>query len=167
MPAALLRADSLLKDLARPARHLPWPALALTILAAGAIYGALMGTYSLASAQRYLMILYAAAKVPLLIFATTAVCLPGFFVMNTVLGLRDDFARVMRAILAGQAALTAALASLAPITEFCYQCGVSYQRALIVNALMFTLATAVGQVVLLRRYRPLTAEPSRSEERRV
>src|SRR5262249_6219663 len=103
----------------------------------------------------------AAVKVPLLIFVTTVVCLPGFFVLNTVLGLREDFGRAMRAILAGQAGLTVALASLGPITRFAYVSGVDHRQALLFNALMFTVATVIGQVVMLRRYRELTAQPGR------
>jgi hypothetical protein len=106
------------------------------------------------------MIVYAAVKVPLLIFVTTAVCLPGFFVLNTVLGLRDDFGRAIRAIFAGQAGLTVALASLGPITRFAYSSGVNHRQALLFNAAMFTVATAIGQVVLVRRYRELTSDPA-------
>src|SRR6185295_6444086 len=101
MHATLTAADRLIKDLGRSGRPLPTArALALAVLIAGPVYGAFMGSFHLVSAERALMVLYAAAKVPLLIFATSAVCLPGFFVLTTVLGLRDDFGRAIRAILA-------------------------------------------------------------------
>jgi hypothetical protein len=161
MRALLANADGIIKDLGRPLRPIPWPMLALVVLCAGPIYGAFMGSYALESAERVWVVVFSAVKVPLLILATTLVCMPGFLVLNTVLGLRDDLNAAVRAIMAGQAALTVALASLGPITRFFYQCGAPYNSALIFNALMFTVATAVGQVVLLRRYRPLTAEPVR------
>jgi hypothetical protein len=126
---------------------------AAVVAVAGPLYGALMGSFALTSAERLLMVLYAALKMPLLIFATTAVCLPGFFVLNTVLGLRADFARAMRAILGSQAALTVALASLGPLTRFFYFCGASHRGALLFNAAMFTVATAVAQLIVIRRYR--------------
>ena len=167
MRALLASADGIVKDLGRPVRPIAWPVLALVVLCAGPIYGAFMGSYALASAERLWMLLFSAAKVPLLILATTAVCMPGFFVLNTVLGLRDDLGAAVRAIMGGQAALTLALASLGPITRFFYQCGATYNSALIFNALMFTVATGIGQVVLLRRYRSLTSDPVRGGRHRL
>jgi hypothetical protein len=131
---------------------------AAIVAAAGPLYGAMMGSFFW-SPERVLMVVYAAAKVPVLIFATTAVCLPGFFVLNTVLGLRADLGRAMRAILGSQAALTVALASLGPLTRFFYFCGATHRGALLFNAAMFTLATAAAQVALVRRYGPLTRDP--------
>jgi hypothetical protein len=128
------------------------PALVLIF---GALYGASMGSFRLHSPERLLLVLYSGVKVPLLLFATSAVCLPGFFVLNTVLGLRDDLKEALRAILAGQAGLSVALASLAPLTRFWYFSSESHRAALLFNAAMFTLATLAGQVIMLRYYRPL------------
>lgn len=129
----------------------------LLIVISGAIYGAVMGSFHLVSFERSALMLYGAIKVPLLIFLTTLICLPAFFVINSALGLRRDFPVAARAVLSAQAALTLALASLAPFTRFVYFCGVTHTRALVFNAAMFTLATLIGQVILLRRYRPLIA----------
>jgi hypothetical protein len=129
--------------------------LVLIILAYGAVYGAVMGTFLLDAPQRYLQILYSATKVPLLLLSTTALCLPGFFVLNTVLGLRDDLRAAIHAILAGQAALSVALAALGPVTHFWYWSEESYRGALLFNAGMFTLATIAGQAAIRRYYRPL------------
>jgi hypothetical protein len=113
------------------------------------------------------MILYAAIKAPLLITATTLVCLPGFFVLNTVLGLRRDFARAIRGVLVSQAVLTIALASLGPLTRFAYFSGITHREALLFNAAMFTLATILAQVILLRHYRPLVAQTVSGSRHRV
>jgi hypothetical protein len=166
---ALVAADGLVKELGRPRTEglLDWRALAVLVLVAGAVYGAIMGSYALHSPERLLMVLYAGVKVPLLIFATSAVCMPAFFVLNTVLGLRPDFGRAVRAVLAGQAALTVALASLGPLTRFVYFCGVSHRAALLVNAAMFTAGTVAAQVVMWRRYRVLMQEPGRGAGHRV
>ena len=130
--------------------------MVMTILSAAA-YGAVMGSWRLDSAERWLLPLYVAIKTPLLIYATTLICLPGYFVLNTVLGLRADFAAAIRAILAGQAALAVALVSLAPITKFIYTCGADKREALLFNAAVFAVATLAAQVVTFRRYRPLIA----------
>jgi hypothetical protein len=159
--SALARADELIKSLGRPAvaaaRGESWRQLAVLVLIAGAIYGGFMGSFALRSPERLLMVLYAAVKVPILIFATGLVCLPGFFVVNSVLGLRNDFPLAVRAVLAGQAALTVSLASLGPITRLIYVSGASHRWALLTNAAMFTVATGVAQAIMLRRYRLLIA----------
>src|SRR5690242_17256496 len=86
--------------------------LVFTILIFAPCYGALMGSYRLDSAERWLQIFYSAVKLPILLFATSAICLPGFFVLNSILGLRDDFAEALGAILAGQAGLSVVLTAL-------------------------------------------------------
>jgi hypothetical protein len=159
--AILAHHDRIIKQLGRPrpgdAAALPWPALIALVALAGPIYGLVMGSYALDSPHRALMSVYSALKVPLLIIGTTLVCLPGFFAFNTVAGLRNDFGAAIRAILAGQAALTVALASLAPLTAVAYASGIPYRSSLLFNAAMFTLATGFAQTVMRRRYRPLIA----------
>ncbi|MCG8407266.1 MAG: hypothetical protein MI923_18870 [Phycisphaerales bacterium] len=129
--------------------------LFLLVVVFGPVYGAIMGSYAVDSADRLLQVVFAASKVPLLLFTTSVICLPGFFVLNTVLGLRDDFSTTIRAIVAGQAALSIVLASLAPFTRFFYYSSNSYQNAILFNAFMFAIATAAGHMVMLRYYRIL------------
>jgi len=159
MRAALAHTDQFLRGsgafasrqaAARPAWWLPAMIVSFT-----PIYGLFMGSFDLSSPERILMMLYSGLKVPLLLFATTALCLPGFFVLNTIMGLRDDLREALQAILAGQAGLSIALASLAPVTRFWYfSCG-SYRTALLFNAGMFTVATLAGQIIMMRYYREL------------
>jgi len=138
------------------------PAARIALMAAaGAVYGAVMGSFDLSETQRLWLMLFGALKVPLLIAATTLICLPAYFVLNTVLGLRRDFAAAFRAVLAAQAAMTVALASLAPITRLVYFSAIDHRQAVLFNAAMFAVATAAAQVVLLRRYRPLIARAPR------
>jgi hypothetical protein len=157
--AVLARTDVAIRALGRPRlaeqSGETWRRLAVMVVVAGSIYGAFMGSFWLVSPERLLMVAYAAVKVPILIFGTSVVCLPGFFVLNTVLGLRGDFGRALRAVLAGQAALTVTLASLGPLTRFAYFSGVDHRWALLTNAAMFTVATGIAQLVMLRRYREL------------
>lgn len=139
------------------ARTLRARVLVALICVAGLLYGAFMGSYELRTPARLEMVAYSAVKAPILIFATTALCLPGFFVLNSVAGLRRDFERAFGAILAGQAGLTVALASLAPFVAFFYASGVSYRAALLLNAGFFAVATGAGHIIMLRNYRPLIA----------
>lgn len=117
------------------------------------LYGAVCGAWS----TRTLQILYSSVKVPLMLASTTALCLPSFFVLNSILGLRDDFDRAVRGILCAQATLGIALASLAPITALIYVSGCGYAGATLTNGAMFLAATALGQWTLARHYRPLIA----------
>jgi len=130
--------------------------LLVAIVVAGALYGAAMGAWRL-EGERWKLVVFVAIKSPLLIMATTAVVLPAFFVLNTVAGLRDDFGAALRAIFVGQAGLTLALASLAPITQLVYLSGVGHRAAIMTNAAMFTVAAVVAQVVMVRHYRGLIA----------
>lgn len=138
-----------------------WWFYPLIVLLAGGVYGATMGSWDLSTAERWRMIPYAGLKVPLLVLATTAVCLPGYFVLSSVLGLRADFRAALAAIAAGQAATALSLASLAPLTRFVYVSGIGHQGALMFSAAMFTLAAGAGYAITIRRYRPLLARSRR------
>ena len=159
MRAAMIQTDAFLRGTglfdadARPAR--PWWWLPAIIVAFAPIYGGVMGSFRLDSPERIWQVAYSASKVPLLLLATSLLCLPGSFVLNTVLGLRDDFRESMQAILAGQAGLSIALATLAPFTRLWYFSTPSYRAALLFNAGAFTVATIAGHIVMFRYYRPL------------
>lgn len=89
------------------------------------------------------------------------VALPSFWVLNRLLGLGDDFGKVLRALVATQATLTIVLASLAPLTLLYYCSADNYQGAILFNAMMFATAAVAAQWRLSRYYRPLIAENSR------
>lgn len=142
----------------------------LTVLVFGPLYGLVMGSYTFVSGEReftdqlYQMV-YSGIKVPLLLAITVIVSLPSFFVINTLLGLRDDFRDVLRAIVSAQAGLALILASLLPITLFIYVSvdpqAAGYQTAVLFNALMFGLASVASQLLLAQYYRPLVRENPR------
>jgi hypothetical protein len=119
------------------------------------IYGAVMGTYRFVAAERLLQVLYSGVKLPILLLVTLALCMPGFFVLNTLLGLRRDFPEACRAILAGQAVMSVALASLAPLTRVWYFSTESHRAALIFNMAMLAVAALAGQATIIRHYGPL------------
>ncbi|MBY0111308.1 MAG: hypothetical protein K2Y21_00695 [Phycisphaerales bacterium] len=132
----------------------------LLILFLSPIYGLAMGASDPTGERAWYMV-YSALKMPLMIDCSAALCLPGFFTITTVLGLRDAWRDSIRAIALSQAAMAATLASLAPVTLFIYANGVSHRAALLTNGGMFLLAAALAQVTLWRHYRPLLNQSRR------
>jgi hypothetical protein len=129
----------------------------------GLVYGAAMGMFRALSAQPQwaLQILYSAVKVPLLLIATFVISLPSFYVLNSLLGLRNDFARSVRSLIAAQAGLAIVLASLSPLTLLWYVSSAKYQQALLFNGAMFAVASIAAQRLVRGYYRPLIAADRR------
>ncbi len=161
MAAAIFHdADALLRGRgAFAAGHpkVPWARVVLLLVAGGLCYGAAMGSYG----ARLWQAVFSAVKVPILLSAATLICLPSFFVANTVLGLRDDFAAATRGVLTAQATVALVLASMAPVTLLGYVSITDYKLAIFVNGVFFALAAAAGQLTLQRHYRPLVAKNPR------
>lgn len=131
----------------------PWRTLVLLVAVCAALYGIAMGSFG----GRTLQALYSACKVPLLIGGATLVCVPNFYVVNMLLGLRDDWHRACRGILAAQGTATIALVALSPCTLVLYASSDHYELCLVGNGLVFAIATGAGQVTSNRHYRPLIA----------
>ena len=83
------------------------------------------------------------------------VSLPSFFVINSLLGVRDDFNQVLRALVATQAGLSIVLASFAPVTAMWYVSFEDYNASKMFNLLMFGLASILAQMLLRKYYQPL------------
>jgi hypothetical protein len=158
---ALLRiADDVLRGEARSSGQAPaidssWRTLTWFVVGFGMFYGGVMGTYGGFGGPRMWQVVYSAVKVPFLLFTTFLLSLPSFFVVNTLLGLRSDFARALRALLSTQAGLTIILSALAPYTAFWYVTGSRYQPAILWNGVMFAVASLSAQWMLRRSYQPL------------
>jgi hypothetical protein len=158
---ALLRiAGDVLRGEARspyqaPAIDASWRTLTWLVVGFGMFYGGVMGTYGGFGGPRMWQVVYSAVKVPFLLFTTFLLSLPSFFVVNTLLGLRSDFARALRALLSTQAGLTIILSALAPYTAFWYVSGSRYQPAILWNGVMFAVASLSAQWMLRRSYQPL------------
>jgi hypothetical protein len=123
----------------------------------GLFYGAVMGSFrALASQPQWArQMLYSGTKVPLLLSASFAISLPSFYVLNSLLGLRRDFAKAVRALVAAQAGLAIILASLAPFTLLWYASSSGYSEALLFNGAMFAVASFSAQWLVRGYYRPL------------
>jgi len=139
------------------ALSVPWLCIARLVTTAGILYGAVMGALGMNPTG----VLYSGLKLPVLLAFALAICLPNFYAMHAVLGLRDDFAAAVRGILSAQGTLAIALCALAPVTGFFYACGISYPEALLWNGVAFVLAMICGQFTLVRHYRVLIARNRR------
>ncbi len=155
----LATADTLLRG--QTGRRLAWPTMVLVIVCFAPIYGGAMGAYGLVRPERLLQVCFSAMKAPLLLLVTTGLCLPGFFVVSTVVGVRDDFGPSVRAILRGQAAMSLILASLAPVIGFVYVSGVGYANALLLNGLLFAIGAGAAQMVMRLDYAALVRKRRR------
>jgi hypothetical protein len=146
-------ADSLLRSKApdRFVAELSGRRLVVLLVASGFAYGAVMGCSTL----RPLQILYSGVKVPILLTAASIVCLPNFFVVNTLLGLREDFRAVVRGLVAAPVTMALVLASLAPFTALAYLSSGDYHFAVVFNGVMFLVASIASHVQLGRVYAPL------------
>lgn len=162
MSLLLTHADDLIRgrttNSARPTTLLHLVAL-ITLF--GLFYGTVMGAFGGVQGQRALQLLYSGVKVPLLLLVTFALSLPSFFVLNTLLGVRADFAASLRALVATQAVLTIVLASFAPFTALWYASSGAYRPAILFNAAMFGVASVAAQGLLRRWYAPLIARNPR------
>ncbi len=123
----------------------------------GAFYGCAMGSFGGIDDGRGWQILVSGVKVPLFLLGAFALSLPSFFVLNSLLGVRADFGTALLALTRSQAGLAVVLAALAPYTLFWYASSANYPWALMVNGLMFALASLAGQFLLRVFYRPLIA----------
>ena|ERR1700722_8392721 len=158
---AFARVDRLLRGDDRAEQRPRIADILAILIVAGCWYGTVMGTYSGIGLTHWRQMFYSAAKVPLLLSATFWLSVPSFYVLNSLLGLRPDFGRAIAAVIGAQAVLTVILAALAPFTEFFYVSGCNYDDAILFNGFMFAIASAGGQVVLWRSYRPLIARDRR------
>lgn len=148
----------------------PLGKVAAIVLICGPIYGAAMGSYAFTVGERDFLaqmpqLIYSGIKVPLLLCFTVAISLPSFFVINTLLGLRDDFREALGAIVSAQAGLTLILVSLFPITLFFYcslpPAGSRYPMAVLFNAAMFAVASISAQILLSAYYTKLVDRNAR------
>ena len=121
----------------------------------GMFYGCIMGSFAGVFGDRIFQVIFSAVKVPILLIVTFCLSLPFFFVLNTLYGLREDFRKVLRSLLATQACVTIILMSLSPLTALWYFSFDSYRTAILVNFIMFSFAASSSQIVLRRFYKPL------------
>ncbi len=148
--ADLLRSDG---EYAAASLHLPVRKIIAITVGTSFVYGFVMGSHD----GQLLQSIYSGCKVPMLMLVATVIALPSFYVVNLLLGLRDDFTEALRGVLVTQAAVSVCLLSLAPVVVTAYLSSDSYPFATFANGACFLIASVSGQFVLSEYYRPLIA----------
>ena len=114
-----------------------------TLMGLSALYGAATGAYA-SPAQA----VSAAIKLPLLFLGTLAICFPGFFVIQVLVGSRLRLAQVLALVLGALSLSTILLAAVVPITLFFLCTGANYYFLTLLHVLIVLGAGLLGMVVL-------------------
>ena len=127
--------------------------LSMVILVLGLLYGACMGCYALFRSgdptERFLQLVAATGKVPVLFLLTLVVTFPSLYVFNALVGSRLTLSAVLRLIIAALAIMLAVLASFGPIVAFFSASTTSYPFMLLLNVVVFTVSGFLGLKFLL------------------
>jgi hypothetical protein len=123
------------------------------VLVCAPVIGFATGSYSVDGPARVVLMVYAAVKMPVLVLATTALCVPGFFVLHAALGVRRDFPLALRGVLSGQALFVAVLAGMSPMIPVWYSAAERKGIAVLGVAAMFAIAALVSLVGVRRALR--------------
>src|SRR5438094_444737 len=115
----------------------------LALLALCALYGAAAGAYA-GPAQA----IAAAIKLPVLFLGTLAICFPGFFVIQVLVGSRLRLAQVLALVLAALSLSAILLGAVVPITAFFLLTGANYYFLTLLHVLIVLGAGLVGMAAL-------------------
>lgn len=118
--------------------HALWAMLTLC-----ALYGAAAGAYA-GPAQA----LSGALKLPALFLGTLAICFPGFFVIQVLVGSRLRLPQVLALVLGALSLSAILLAAVVPITAFFLLTGANYYFLTLLHVLIVLGAGLVGMAVL-------------------
>lgn len=116
---------------------------ACTLVALCALYGAAAGAYA-GPAQA----VSAALKLPLLFLGTLAICFPGFFVVQVLVGSRLKLAQVLALVLGALSLSAILLAAVVPVTVFFLFTGANYYFLTLLHVLIVLGAGLVGMATL-------------------
>jgi hypothetical protein len=114
-----------------------------TLVALCALYGAAAGAYA-GPAQA----ISAAIKLPLLFLGTLAICFPGFFVIQVLVGSRLRLPQVLALVLGALSLSAIVLAAVVPITAFFLLTGANYYFLTLLHVLIVLGAGLIGMAVL-------------------
>src|SRR5437870_102448 len=118
--------------------HALWSLLALC-----ALYGAAAGAYA-GPAQA----VSAAIKLPLLFLGTLAICFPGFFVIQVLVGSRLRLSQVLALVLGALSLSAILLAAVVPVTAFFLLTGANYYFLTLLHVLIVLGSGLVGMAAL-------------------
>ena len=108
-----------------------------------ALYGATAGAYS-GVAQA----VSTAIKLPLLVLGTLAICFPGFFVVQVLVGSQLKLAQVLALVMGALALSAILLAAVIPVTVFFLFTGVNYYFLTLLHVLLVLGAGLIGMATL-------------------
>jgi len=114
-----------------------------SLVVLGALYGAAAGAYA-GPAQA----VATAIKLPLLFLGTLAICFPGFFVVQVLVGSRLRLAQVLALVLGALALSAILLATVVPVTAFFLLTGANYYFLTLLHVVIVLGAGLVGMVTL-------------------
>jgi hypothetical protein len=115
----------------------------VVLLALCALYGAAAGAYA-GPAQA----LCAAVKLPLLFLGTLAICFPGFFIVQVLVGSRLRLSQVLALVLGALSLGAVVLAAVVPITAFFLLTGANYYFLTLLHVVIVLGAGLVAMAVL-------------------
>jgi hypothetical protein len=115
----------------------------LTLFALCALYGAAAGAYA-----GPVQALATAVKLPLLFLGTLAICFPGFFVIQVLVGSRLRLPQVLALVLGALSLSAILLAAVVPVTVFFLFTGANYYFLTLLHVLIVLGAGLVGMAVL-------------------
>jgi hypothetical protein len=114
-----------------------------TLVCLSALYGAAAGAFA-----GPVQAIAAAVKLPLLFLGTLAICFPGFFVIQVLVGSRLRFAQVLALVLGALSLSAILLVAVVPVTLFFLFTGANYYFLTLLHVLIVLGAGLVGMVAL-------------------
>jgi len=115
----------------------------IVLVLLSALYGACAGAYA-----GPLQAACAAVKLPVLFLGTLAICFPGFFIVQVLLGSRLRFAQVLALVLGALALGAIVLAAVVPISAFFLLTGANYYFLTLLHVALVLGAGLVAMITL-------------------
>ena len=114
-----------------------------TLMGLSALYGAAAGAYA-----GPIQAVSAAIKLPFLFLGTLAICFPGFFVIQVLVGSRLRLSQVLALVLGALSLSAILLAAVVPITAFFLFTGANYYFLTLLHVLIVLGAGLLGMAAL-------------------
>ena len=111
------------------------------------IYGASMGLYS-----GGMQILFSALKIPLLLFLTLYICLPTFYVLDSLVGGALSFRQMLQILLAGFTIMATILLAFLPVSLFFLLTTADYTFVVLLNVAIFVIGGLGAVIYFLQGY---------------
>jgi hypothetical protein len=121
--------------------------LQIAILLFTFIYGASMGLFS-----GGLQILYSALKIPILIFLTLYICVPTFYVLDSLVGGALSLRQMLIILLSGFTIMATILVAFLPVTLFFLLTSFDYTFVVLLNVFVFGVGGVGALIYFLQGY---------------